>query len=143
MCILTISDIKTFLPLDISSYMKQVQQENIKAVKLMNLINEQKGNDEPTEQPQEEPTEQPQEESTEHPQPPNNDSSTDITHKTKLLNKFKVSMFGVCDKSQIIKDCKNNNITFEEAYKKIKQIQRNEQKQDNITNIRRIKNISF
>ena len=52
MCILTTSDIKTFLPLDISSYMKQVQQENIKTVKLMNLINEQKGNDEPTEQPQ-------------------------------------------------------------------------------------------
>ena len=58
MCILTISDIKTFLQLDISSYMKQVQQKHIKTVKLMNLINEQKGNDEPTEQPQEEPTEQ-------------------------------------------------------------------------------------
>ena len=47
-------------------------------------------------------------------------------------------MFGVCDKSQIIKYYKNNNITFEEAYKKIKQIQRNEQKTDNIINLRRI-----
>ena len=58
MCILTISDIKTFLPLDISSYMKRVQQANIKAVKLMNLINEHKKTDkQQKEEPKEEPTE--------------------------------------------------------------------------------------
>ena len=54
MRILTISDIKTFLPLDISSYLEQVQQETIKAEKMMELIKKQKENDEPTEQPTEE-----------------------------------------------------------------------------------------
>ena len=47
MCILTILDIKTPLPLDISSYLEQVQQETIKAEKMMKLIKKQKENDEP------------------------------------------------------------------------------------------------
>ena len=46
-------------------------------------------------------------------------------------------------KAQLKKDYKNNHIPFEEAYKKIKQIQRNEQKKDYIIKKRRIRNISY
>ena len=61
----------------------------------------------------------------------NYDTTIDIAYKTKILSKYHVSALRVCYKNQIIKDCKNKLITFDEAKLKIKQIQDNEKKEDN------------
>jgi hypothetical protein len=65
-------------------------------------------------------------------------SNANERHFENILRGMKVSRDHVCDKSKIIKDFKNKKITFFEARLKIKQIQRDEQKDENIGILRRI-----
>ena len=65
-------------------------------------------------------------------------SNANDRHFENILRGMKVSRDHVCDKSKIIKDFKNKKITFFEARLKIKQIQRDEQNDKNISILRRI-----
>ena len=70
-------------------------------------------------------------------QPNNNNNSIDKTHNAKRLKKCKVERDNVHDKNKIIKDYKDDKIKFDEALNKIKKIQREEIKKENIRFLRR------